>query len=178
MQRDRQRGYSLVEVLIAMALLGVVLLSITGLFLAGRKNVYSGKQMTHALAMANNVLEDLTEVDKTQMRTAFVLPTTAGTAVPFLGTTYNNSFIRTTDNISSTTQSATIQYLTRWRNMMTNYKTLGNGAVTLILTPTADPVNATAQLGTATVVRMRVFVTWREGRRNRHVVVEGVKVER
>ena len=179
MKRDAQRGYSLVEVLIAIALLGTVLLSITGLFLAGRKNVYSGKQMTHAVALANNVLEDLTEVDKPQLRTAFVLPAGAGALVPFNGTDYANSFIRTTTNISTSTQSATIQYLTRWRNMIVNQGTLGNGVVTLILTPVADPVNvATPQLGTATVVRMRVFVTWSEGRRNRSVVVEGIKVDR
>ena len=177
-RHKHQRGYSLIEVLIAIALLGTVLLSITGLFLAGRKNVYSGKQMTQAIAVANEVLEDLSQVDKSQMMSAFVLPSTAGATVPFNGTSYANSFMRTTTNISTSTQNPSIAFLDRWNNMIVTQNRLRNGTVTLILTPTADPVNATAHMDTATILRMRVFVTWNEGMRSRYVVMEGVKVER
>ena len=55
------------EVLIAMALLGVVMISIMALFVAGRKNVYSGKQMTNAMAIGTRVMEDLAPLSKSDI---------------------------------------------------------------------------------------------------------------
>src|SRR5512140_867268 len=76
LQRDpahQQRGYNLVEVLIAMAVLGMVLLSIISLFVLGRKNVYSGKQMTRAAAIMTRVVEDLSVMPEAQVFTNFGL---------------------------------------------------------------------------------------------------------
>src|SRR5436190_12566580 len=52
-------GYSLVEVLIAMAITSIVLLTVVTLFYMGRRNVYSGKQMTYAVSVGTRVMEDL-----------------------------------------------------------------------------------------------------------------------
>ena len=51
-----QRGYNLVEVLIAMAITGVVILAIMSLFAIGRSNVHAGRQMTHAISVGTRAL--------------------------------------------------------------------------------------------------------------------------
>jgi len=62
--RRRQAGYNLVEVLLAMAMLGVVTISIFTLFFMGRRNVYSGKQTSQAIAIATEVIEDLQPLNR------------------------------------------------------------------------------------------------------------------
>lgn len=54
-----QDGFSLVEVMIASALLATVLLSIGGVFLAGSQNVSSGRELTEAVTIANSVTEQV-----------------------------------------------------------------------------------------------------------------------
>jgi len=170
----RQRGFNLIEVLIAMALLGVVLVSIVALFYSGRRNVYSGKQMTQAVATGTRVMETIAPMDKSAMIAAFGLPAGAGTAVPVAGTTYNNSFLRTTDDTSVDPKG----YLLLWKNELIDNNKFAQGNISLVFTPTADPTNTPAQLGTATVVRVRTIVSWVEGRRNRTVTLDAVKVQR
>jgi prepilin-type N-terminal cleavage/methylation domain-containing protein len=171
-----QRGYNLVEVLIAMALTGVVVLSIMGLFAMSRKNVYSGKQLTQAISIGNRVMESINTMDKRGVMAAFGIPGTAGTANTFRGVSYANSIVRTTDTIDGTTDPR--GYMAGWLAEMNNNNKLGNGKVTLIFTPTADPTNNPAQMLTATVVRVRAFVTWSEERRTRELRFDTVKVQR
>src|SRR4029077_9906082 len=80
--KPRQRGYSLVEVLIAMAITSVVLLTVVTLFYMGRRNVYSGKQMTVAAASGTQIMEDLSTMTAQDLENNFNL-TDAAT----LGTT-------------------------------------------------------------------------------------------
>lgn len=174
--RAGERGYNLVEVLIAMALLGTVVMSIMGLFYFGRRNVYSGKEMTEAVAMGTQVLEDLNAMTKAGVVAAFALPaTTAGTSNTVGGQTFPNSFVRTTTAISATTDPN--GYLARYQNEIVNNKKFQNGVVTLVFTPNLDAVNSPAQLGTATVVQTRVFVTWGEAVRQRQITMDVVKVD-
>ena len=55
--KHRQRGFSLAEVLVAVALLAVILLALFGLVSAGVKRAYSGKKMTEASVLAQHVME-------------------------------------------------------------------------------------------------------------------------
>src|SRR5215813_11179393 len=55
----KKTGYSLVEVLIAIAITSVVLLTVVTLFYMGRRNVYSGKQMTYAVSVGTRMMEDI-----------------------------------------------------------------------------------------------------------------------
>jgi len=55
--KTRQRGFSLAEVLIAVALLAVILLALFGLISAGVRRAYSGRKMTEASVLAQHVLE-------------------------------------------------------------------------------------------------------------------------
>ena len=185
-RRTSQRGYNLVEVLIAMALLGVVLISIMALFVAGRKNVYSGKQMTNAVAVGTRVLEDLAPLSKQDIYSGlFAIPATSagyGSTVQ-LGTppiTYTNCRIRSTDSTvgSPTATDVSTQstgtnppdLLTKWRTQLgTN---LAKGSVTVIMIPTNDPTNSPAQFGTASVLQVRVLVQWNEAQRSRQLILD------
>src|SRR5437016_14135078 len=69
--KKESRGYSLVEVLIAIAITGVVMLTIVTLCYMGRRNVYSGKQMTYAVSVGTRVMEDLSTMTNTDVLTAF-----------------------------------------------------------------------------------------------------------
>lgn len=57
--RRRVRGYSLIEALLASALLAGVLVSISGLFIVGTKSVRSGRELTKATTLANSVAEQV-----------------------------------------------------------------------------------------------------------------------
>lgn len=53
------RGFSLVEVMLSGALLGVVLISIAGIFAVGTQSVKSGRQLTEAVTIANSIMEQV-----------------------------------------------------------------------------------------------------------------------
>ena len=186
-----QAGYNLVEVLIAMALLGVVAITIFTLFVMGRKNVYSGKQASQAVSIATQVLEDLAPLNKqmiyngafgitdTSTGAAVTLPRVSGISAP----TFANARVRSTDpNIMTSppadisTQNTPPGLLTRWSGMLTGKLT--QPSVTIVLIPdqdTASPPNNPPQFGTAQILHIRVFVRWQETGRLREVVVDTVK---
>ena len=53
------RGFSLVEVVLALGLLAGVLISISGLFVVGAKQVKSGRTSSEALAVAREIQEEM-----------------------------------------------------------------------------------------------------------------------
>src|SRR5712692_5968412 len=69
--KKREFGYSLVEVLIALAITSIVLLTVVTLFYMGRRNVYSGKQRTYAVSVGTRVLEDLSAMTYSDIQTNF-----------------------------------------------------------------------------------------------------------
>lgn len=187
--RRGQLGYNLVEVLIAMALLGVVMISIFTLFYMGRRNVYGGKQMSQAIAVATEAIEDLSALNKQQIYNgAFgIAATSAGGAFTIpAAVTGGQSYAYTNSNIRSTsatfiasppadisTQNTPPGLLTKWTGLLGTK--LANGTVTVVLTPDSDPTNNPAKYGTATLLRARVFVRWLENGRTREVVLDTVK---
>jgi prepilin-type N-terminal cleavage/methylation domain-containing protein len=91
--RSRQRGYSLVEVLIALAITSIVLLTVLTLFYMGRRNVYSGKQMTLASSVGTRMLEDLSTNTADDLLTNFGVTdasTLAGVTLPGLAPVLSN----------------------------------------------------------------------------------------
>ncbi|HEX9161142.1 MAG TPA: prepilin-type N-terminal cleavage/methylation domain-containing protein [Thermoanaerobaculia bacterium] len=187
--RRRQSGYNLVEVLLAMAMLGVVAISIFTLFFMGRRNVYSGKQVSQAIAIGTQVLEDLAPLSRSQIYSgsfniagtatggAFTIPAIVTGAQAYA---YTNSNIRSTNAafIASapadiTTENTPPGLLAKWTTVLGTKLT--NGRVALVLTPDQDPTNTPAQYGTAQILRVRVFVRWLESGRQREVVLDTVK---
>ena len=59
MQDARDRGFSLVEVIIALGLLAGVLIAISGLFVVGAKHVKSGRTSSEAVAVCREIQEDM-----------------------------------------------------------------------------------------------------------------------
>jgi prepilin-type N-terminal cleavage/methylation domain-containing protein len=59
MKRTRQRGFSLVEVVVALGLLAAVLISISGLFVLAHKQVDGGRKHSVALSVARDILEEM-----------------------------------------------------------------------------------------------------------------------
>ncbi len=168
--RNSERGFSLVETLIAMAILGTVLISILTLFVLGRKNVYSGKQMSQAVAVGTRVLEDLSPMTIQSVMTNFgFTDATALTTNGVGGVSYPNSAV-------VTTVGATTGYLGRWAQLVPT-SVMTNGKVSLVAIPT-DPTNAGAKWSTAQYMQIIVVVEWFETGRDRTAVFRTAKVQR
>jgi prepilin-type N-terminal cleavage/methylation domain-containing protein len=177
--RRSERGYNLIEVLIAIAILGTVLMSIITLFFMGRRNVYSGKQLTRATAVATHVAEDLSPMSADEMWTAFNIVTTTPLTSPTIGgTAYKDVIVRSTSNIvtgSGSTATDPKGYLTRWNKQIPT-TAVESGKVTVVLIPTQlatanDPTSAR-------VIRVRIITEWNEARRPRQVTLDTIKLNR
>jgi prepilin-type N-terminal cleavage/methylation domain-containing protein len=173
--RRRERGYSLIEVLVAIGILGTILLTIVTLFFIGRRNVYSGKQMTRATAVATHVAEDLNPMTADEMWNNFnIINTTALTpSVTIAGTTYKDVLVRTTSSISAGTDPK--GFLDRWNDQLPA-TAMDNGKVTVVFIPTelataGDPTSAR-------VVRIKIITQWNESTRARQVTLDTVKLNR
>jgi prepilin-type N-terminal cleavage/methylation domain-containing protein len=160
MKTRKQSGYSLVEVLIALAITSVVLLTVVTLFYMGRRNVYSGKQMTYAVSVGTRALEDISQMTMQDVIAAFGI-TDAGTT---LGTVTINNVQYANSAEFDTTQATPPALLTTWKTMTTN---LANPTVGVIFTPRAQTGAGTWT--TATFMRMRIFIQWDEAQNRRRI---------
>jgi prepilin-type N-terminal cleavage/methylation domain-containing protein len=176
----RSRGYSLIEVLIAVAVTGFVLLTVVTLFYMGRRNVYSGKQMTYAVSVGTRVMEDLSTMTTADVMSNFAITdATAQQTVVLcsynllpLGTTtctmpagnlpgyatFANATERDTDHIGTLDPGG---YLGRWQQLVTT-SNLTNGRVGLVIRP-RNPSSGPNPWSTARFMRIRVVVQWDEG---------------
>lgn len=166
-----QHGYNLIELLVAMAILSVVMLSILSLFVMARRNVASGQQMSRANAVATRVLEDLSYMTAEEVLTNFGLDDSDALSSPCLtagGVTYNNCVaLKTTD--------ATLpDYVSRWKTLMQS-PTFQTGWVALVVTP--DGPSGT-HFSAADFIRLNVVVGWDEMQRSRVVAMSTAKPQR
>ena len=195
-RRTGQRGYNLVEVLIAVAITGVVILAVMSLFAIGRSNVHSGRQMTHAISVGTRALEDMSAMPLQELYDAFgITSTTALVDVDVLpaglpDSEYENSIVRTTRNVATPGQCGGAtpitfsndpkQFLQRWYcQMQTPGSSLNKGQIWVIISP-RKPLDASDPLAplNAGVVRVRTIVRWSEGVRLRQLVFDTTKFNR
>ena len=177
-ERRRQSGYSLIEVLIAMALLGTVLMSIITLFYFGRRNVYSGRQQTKITAVGTRVMEDLANMTADDVRANFNVPegaTLASTCATINGVAYTNCIARSTATFVTADDPA--KFLTRWKDLLgsatAGQRTFSQPVVTLIV----KPVDSSATSGD--FIRVRTILQWKEGAsRTRYSVYDASKIQR
>ena len=181
-----ERGFNLVEVLIAMALLGTVLMTILTLFYMGRRNVYSGKQTSVAVSIASHAMEDLSARSKLDVLTAFKANTSAletladiDTTTTMATDTYPNSIKRLSTNADDVdvTKNDPRGLLKKWSDEAN--ARLSKSLVAVVLTPQkpypiADPLTA----ANATAMRVRIIVRWSEGQRRREVILDSAKTAR
>ena len=167
----RERGYSLIETLIAMAILATVLMSVLTLFVWGRKNVYSGRQMTRAVSVGTRVMEDLSALTRENVEDGFNLGATALGSVTIGSDTYADSVVRH----STDAANDTFGYLGRWNALMAQ-QNFSRGLVSVVVTP-IDPTG-TATIAGAPIYKIRVYVQWNEEARRRSIILDTTKVDR
>src|SRR5258708_2768088 len=185
------KGYSLLEVLVAIAITSVVLLTVLTLFYMGRRNVYGGKQMTQAVAVGTRNMEDLEVMTVAQFRTNFALtdsPTPGNVTVanvPGRGDiVYPSSIARDTTGCTVTAGSPPVPpappapptvactndtngFMSKWYGMLlvgtdTNTNAvLANPVIGLVVTPRV-PSAVAKPVTTAQFTRIRVYIAWDE----------------
>lgn len=148
-----QEGFSLVEVIVALGLLGGVLISVAGLFVLGGRQVKSGKTATEALSVARGILEQMNGWGFHQV---YTLLGSDGSTVSFTADT------RTIDEDS----------MEKWQPLL-DEKLLNSYAeieVTSLSSGAAPNLDATKS------IRIVVTVHWDEGRRPRTLQVATVRM--
>jgi prepilin-type N-terminal cleavage/methylation domain-containing protein len=200
----KQSGYSLIEVLVAIAITSVVLLTVVTLFYMGRRNVYSGKQTTAAVAIGTRMLEDLSAmtaedvldnfgIDDNTTRTTVNLQGVYGTSMGGVEgqMQFTSSLSRDTSacTVSLSTDPAGITctndpngYMVNWMRMVLPHKNLDEiftkPELGIILTP-RSPTDAAKPWTTARFTKVRAFVSWQEGpNRRRYAFFDTTKVTR
>lgn len=166
------RGFSLSEVLVAVALLSVILLAMFGLVTSGVRRAYGGKKMTEATILAQSVMERANIVAPQDLLSA------AGT-----DTTATRVWTKPGPAVGSVTPAAeaggTVPMDERnaWRALLDNsgLPTAATKPATLTVTLTALPAGRT--FATAAAVRIVVNVGWAEyGTRDRVVQVQTLNI--
>ena len=187
--RSRQRGFNLVEVLVAMAITAVVILSVATLFVMGRRNVYAGKQVTAAVSVATRITEDFSHMTHAEVYDKFGLsPSSGGWAGATLaasktveGKDYANCVVRTQADAGDANKDKA-GLINKWYAMMT--PTFANPTITVIFMPrlgVQDPATDTATVPVSTLLQIRVVLTWDEtlsNKRHRSLIVDAVKTQR
>ena len=171
----REAGYNLIEVLVAMALLGSVLMSVITLFYFGRRNVYSGKQQTKITAVGTRVMEDLTNMTAEDIQSNFAIPSTMVTTCATVnGVAYTNCIARKTSTFASGDDPS--GFLQRWKDLLgsavVGQAVFSKPDITLVVQPAA------AVSANSTYVRVWAILQWNEGRRTRFSVYEASKLKR
>jgi type II secretory pathway pseudopilin PulG len=154
--RARQGGYSLVEVLISLGILAGVIVAIASMFVLAGTNVKSGKLMTEATSIGQDILEDVNKLSYNGLQIFFV-----GTQNLSTLTVYNAD-TRTTSSYANTQYQANIA------------NRLYNGYAIITLLPIGGPIKP-AVWNTGEAIRVSVTVNWTELRRNRSVTIESVR---
>lgn len=180
-----EQGYNLVEVLIAIAVLGTIMLSIVTLFFFGRTNVYSGKMMTMGVSVGTDAVEDLSQLTVQDIYTAFGIDGTVALADYTIdGITYEDALIRSTDPTIVASPPTDISteggtaLLTAWNNDIVVQKKMAEGTVTLIIQPRQPTSVGTATAPAPRLLRLRVIVRWVESLRQRHIVFDSIRYRR
>lgn len=182
--RANERGYNLVEMLIAIAILGTVTVSLMTLFFMGTSNIYSGKQMTRANSIGTLVLEDLSSLTHPDVMQGFGITSATALGAVDVDTTralpndlYASSVLRRSNSIGTGHDPRGL--LARWQAAIDTDGILANGYVAIVMTPrNPNPTGATLTAGNATTMRVRVLVRWTEGIRPRQVIMDTFKLNR
>ena len=150
---SKEKGLSLIEVILALGLLAGVLISVAGLFILSERQVKSGKTATQALAVARAISEEINGFGFRQTYQAFG---SNGTATSYTYDTGVNA------------------YAAKWQTMLDDGLELSSNAT--ILVASVPPTGSAAPaLNAAKAIRVTVTVFWSEGDRNRSVRVMTVR---
>ncbi len=154
MRNARERGMSLIEVILALGLLAGVLISVGGLFVMSERQVKSGKTATQALAVARAINE---EINGWGFRQTYGVFGSDGSAASYTYDTRVNA------------------YAAKWQTMLDDGLEHGSYATINVASSELADGN-TPNLNVAKAIRVTVTVFWSEGARNRNVRVMSVRM--
>jgi prepilin-type N-terminal cleavage/methylation domain-containing protein len=169
-------GFSLAEVLVAIALMSVILLALFGLVTAGVRQTYGGKKMTQGTVVARSVMERV-NVNKPQDILGAVDTDTVKTL------TWTKTSVKTGATIDSKvtpaaeggTGNAAIRDACRLLLRDIDLPATAVRPATLTITMTARPSGK--NFGNATMVQVLVDVTWYDwGTRKRQVRLQALNL--
>lgn len=186
-----QRGFNLVEVLVAMAITSVVIISVATLFVMGRRNVYSGKQTSAAVAVATRMTEDFSHMTRDEVYDKFGLQPAAGggyageslvSGRKVEGITYDNCVLRTDADAGDANKDKGL-LLQNWIALMLANNAFSNPHITIVFMPRLDtvaPKTDTDVPNKSTLLQIRAVLTWDEtasAKRHRTLIVDAVKTK-
>ncbi len=156
----KNKGYNLIEVLVAMALLAWVVLVVAGLFIYGQKGVYSGKQQTKAVAFGQKIYEDLASLSFDNKYKIF--QGTAGDSSK--KTTYSTE---TTNPFSESTEPMLFNVLNSWKKGLEDLSP--NSYIECTVTAQRPKSGGTATFDNCLFLQFDLKVFWTEVKRLRRV---------
>jgi prepilin-type N-terminal cleavage/methylation domain-containing protein len=167
--RGRMRGFSLAEVLVAVAIMAVIILALFGLVTAGVRQVYGGKKMTEASTITESAMQRA-NINKPQDLLGGVDADTSKTitwskVAPGSVSTDVTPAAETGTTVPITTRNA-------WRTLLVNSELPATSAhpATLTVTMSAQKAGTGINFGNASMVQIVVETEWWEwGTRQRRV---------
>ena len=148
---ETQKGFSLIEVMMSLGLLAAVVISMTGVFVLGTREVYGGRRATEALAEARSIVE---EMEGWSFHWTYQTFGFDGTATSYVVDTRTHS------------------YAAQWQATLTDK--LENGYA-IIDIDSLGPVSA-PPLDSTRAIRVRVTVYWAERSRSRSLQLATVRM--
>jgi Tfp pilus assembly protein PilV len=173
-RQSREKGFSLAEVVVATAMLGVILLALFALLTSGVQRAYGGKKTTQATMIAQAVMEEANVYEP-----HLLFPVAATSTDPAV-----LEWERTTDATEPAQESGATSAITQrnaWRNLLATADLPASDEFPARLTVTATPLPEGASparsFSTASLVRMEVRLTWTEwGTRPREVRLQSINL--
>ena len=148
--RQDERGFSLIEVIIAIGVLSAVLLSIASMFILGGRQVKAGKTITEATALCQDIMEQFDKESFTAL--------------------YTNLGAATTDTTKTVLSTTTGSYLVPWQAEI--IRKLSSG----VASATIDAIGpGTPNFGAATGIKITVTLSWNELGRAQSVKLSTVR---
>jgi len=183
----KERGFSLAEVLVAVALLAVILLALYGLITAGVRRAYSGKKMTEASVLAQHVLERVNVYEPQKLLGLSQVDTSPADGVPDSYATTTADVVMSWTRGATTTPAAetasTAEAIERneVRSLLATADLPVTAARPATLTVTLTPLPTTASpavnYANCSMVRVTVDLDWWEwGTRHRTVRLQALNL--
>ncbi|MEJ5165610.1 MAG: prepilin-type N-terminal cleavage/methylation domain-containing protein [Thermoanaerobaculia bacterium] len=155
-----KKGYNLIEVLVAIALLAWVVLVVAGLFIWGQRGIYSGKQQTKAVALGQKIYEDLNSLEFPNKYAIFQ----ATDGQSSITTTYDTS---STNPFSQTDQPVLFSIFNTWINSLKDLSE--NSKIICTLTPKRSKDGGTPTFGNCLFIQFDLTIEWTQLQRTRRV---------
>src|SRR5690242_7833066 len=174
LQRDKDRGFSLAEVLVSVALLSIIVLALFGLVTAGIQRTYGGRKMTQAAVIAQDAME---RANVYAPQDLLYDATNAGTytTLSTLTQTWSRVGSSVTPAAPPSGTAENVVQQTAWRNLLATADLPSYTGKPAVLTITAEAIPPTSSFATAKFVRVTVDVQWHEyAKRARRVRLQSI----